>query len=208
MNANLSQQRPPGYELFFAPLQVMFDPNTYERIRFAYLVSKFGHDKQTRDDGSRYFDHPKAAAWVYISELGGRDPEIMIDLLLHDLSEDSYLLSPYRISLNFGEEVALDVRALTKLPKGTETTEEYIGRVIARGPRAILTKLCDRLHNNRNMFGCTPEKRVRQIHETREYHLRKLVPALRECGAPWAVYADALESKIIAVLIRYSEESV
>lgn len=66
MNANLSQQRPPGYELFFAPLQVMFDPNTYERIRFAYIASKFGHDKQTRDDGSRYFDHPKAAAWIYI----------------------------------------------------------------------------------------------------------------------------------------------
>lgn len=206
MNANLSQQRPPGYELFFAPLQVVFDPSTCERIHFAYMVSKFGHDKQIRDGGGRYFDHPKAAAWIYISELGGRDDRVIIDLLLHDVQEDSYLLSPYRIGLNFGEEIALDVRALTKLPKGKETTEEYLSRVVARGPRAILTKLCDRLHNNRSLHGCTAEKRAHQIKETKERHLQTLVHALRGCGKPWALYANVLESRIIEALARYDEE--
>lgn len=203
MNALQIERRPPGYELFFAPLQVVLDPNDYERVQFAYFASKYGHAKQTRDDGTRYFDHPKSAAWIYIHELGGRDPRIIIDNLLHDMPEDTYLLSSYRISLNFGIDIALDVRAVTKLPKGKETTAEYIVRVIAQGPWAILVKLCDRLHNNRSLSGCTKQKRQKQIEETREYHLKLLVPALRGYGGQWAEYADALEAKIIDALAQY-----
>jgi hypothetical protein len=44
--------RPPGYELFFAPLEVRFDPTTLERVRFAYICSKHGHAKQVRDGGT------------------------------------------------------------------------------------------------------------------------------------------------------------
>ncbi|MGB4076345.1 MAG: hypothetical protein WBK28_01405, partial [Minisyncoccia bacterium] len=127
---NVMVERPPPYELFFAPL-VVLAPREYEAVQFAYFASKYGHAKQVRDDGSRYFDHPKAAAWIYIHELGGRDPRTIINLLLHDLSEDCYLLSGYRLLRNFGEEIALDVRALTKLPKGKETTTAYLERVIA-----------------------------------------------------------------------------
>lgn len=191
-----TRQRPPVYELFFAPLEVFFDPTTFERIQFAYFASKYGHHKQPRDDGSRFFDHPKGTAWVYINELQGRDPRLIIDALLHDLSEDAYLLSPYRISLNFGPDIALDVRALTKLPKGKETTKEYLGRIVSRGQWTITVKLCDRLHNLSTLDGCSLEKRERQIKETREHHLPVLVPALREYGDHWLTYADALESKI------------
>ncbi|MES2931292.1 MAG: HD domain-containing protein [Patescibacteria group bacterium] len=192
--------RPPGYELFFAPLQVSLDPNDLEQIQFAYMASKYGHAKQVRDDGTRYFDHPKAAAWIYIDELGGRDPRVIINLLLHDLAEDTYLLSPYRLSVNFGTEIALDVRGLTKLPKGKETTPEYLGRVVARGPRAILSKLLDRLHNLRNLKSSTAEKRKRQVLETTRYHLKILIPALKECGGEWAEYAKSIEKLIRATL--------
>ena len=197
-----TQRRPPGYELFFALLQVALNPNDYERIQFAYFASKYGHAGQIRDGGSRYFDHPKAAAWIYISELGGRDPRVIIDNLLHDLSEDTYLLSPYRISLNFGVDIALDVRALTKLPKGKETTAEYLGRIIAQGPWAILAKLCDRLHNLRTLKECTEEKRTEQIAETLEYHLPLLLPALHKHGGPWTEYAGALEQKIHEAIVH------
>lgn len=196
-------QRPPGYELFFAPLQVVLGPSDYERVQFAYFASKYGHAGQVRSDGSRYFDHPKAAAWIYISELGGRAPRVIIDDLLHDVSEDVYLLSPYRISLNFGVEIALDVRALTKLLKGKETTQEYLGRIIARGPSAMLVKLCDRLHNLRTLHSRSKEKQAQQIEETKQYHLRLLVPALRECGGPWTAYAEAMAAKITDALAWY-----
>ena len=188
--------RPPPYELFFAPLAVSLKPDELERVQFAYIASKYGHKDQVRDDGGRYFDHPKAAAWIYIHELGGRDVRTIIDLLLHDLSEDQYLLSAYRLALNFGEVIALDVRALTKLPKGKETTKEYLLRVIARGPACVTAKIIDRLHNLRDCEGCTPEKRMRTIKETQEYHLRLLIPALRAHGKHWAKYADVLEVKI------------
>lgn len=196
-------QRPPGYELFFAPLQPALDPNNLERVHFAYVASKYGHAKQVRDGGGRYFDHPKAAAWIYISELGGRDPRVIIGLLLHDISEDAYLLSPYRIYLNFGEEIALDVRALTKLPKGKETTEEYLGRVIARGPWAMTAKLCDRLHNLRSAGDCSEEKRVRQIEETERCHLPLLIPALGKHDSPWTAHGYELQNKIVEAIASH-----
>lgn len=189
-------QRPPGYELFFAPLQVALNPNDYERIQFAYFASKYGHAGQKRDDGKRYFDHPKATAWIYISEFGGRDPRLIIVCLLHDLSEDAYLLSPYRIALNFGQDIALDVRSVTKLPKGKETTEMYLKRVIAQGPWAIAAKLTDRLHNLRTLLGCTKEKQERQVEETQQFHLPMLVRSLQMYEGEWRKYANLLEQEI------------
>ncbi len=191
----LSPARPPGYELFFAPLVVVLSPAEIERIQFAYFVSKYGHAKQFRDDGSRYFDHPKAAAWIYIKELNGRNQRIITDLLLHDLSEDTYLLSSYRISMNFGVDVALDVRAVTKLRRG-EGTEEYLRRVVARGPSAIVAKLCDNLSNMRTLSGCTEEKQKRKKGETKNYHIPILIPPLRACGGEWKKVANFLENKI------------
>jgi len=193
----------PGYELFFAPLAVTLDPTDLERTQFAYIASKYGHARQTREGGGRYFDHPKAAAWIYIHELGGRDARAICDLLLHDLQEDAYLLSSHRMALNFGEDIALDVRALTKVAKGKETTEEYLARVVARGPHTVLAKLCDRLHNLRSLAGCTPEKQARQIAETREYHLRLLPQALVSCGAPWTTYAEYLERAIVEIFSHH-----
>ncbi len=151
---------------------------------------------QKRDDGGRYFDHPKNVAWIYINELGGRNVRTICDHLLHDMLEDSWLLSLYRLRLNFGDDVALDVQALTKLPKGKETTPQYLKRGVARGPETILTKLDDRLHNVRSLGGTKPEKRQRQIKETEEYHLPILLPALRGFGNPWIGYADTLEAKM------------
>lgn len=189
-------QRPPCYEIFFAPLAVVLSPGDYERIQFAYFISKYGHAKQLRDDGTRYFDHPKAVAWIYIDELGGRDVRIIIDTLLHDIQEDTYLLSWYRSSLNFGPEVALDLRALTKLPKGKETTEAYLGRIIARGPSAIVAKLCDRLHNLRTMAARPPETKQLQINETERFHIPLLLGDLKSCGDEWPGIAFQLEQKI------------
>ena len=149
-----------------------------------------------RDDGSRAFDHPKASAWIYIDELKGRDVRTIVDCFLHDISEDTYLLSSYRIARNFGKDIALDVRALTKLPKGKETTEEYMGRIIARGPHAIVTKLCDRLHNLRTLGSAFPEKQQKQITETQQYHLKLLVPALNPYDDKWEDYGGILKKKI------------
>jgi (p)ppGpp synthase/HD superfamily hydrolase len=196
-------KRPPGKILFFAPLEVSLTPSAFESVVTAYEFSKHGHALQLpRDDGSRSFDHPKAATWIYVHELGGRDPRVIIVTLLHDMSEDSRMLSPYRISLNFGEDIALDVRAVTKLPEGDETLRQCLFRIIARGPWSILAKLLDCLHNVRTLCGCTREKQVRKAKDYRMY-LRLLVPALRAYGGEWATYADHIQSKMREALARY-----
>ena len=177
------QKRPPGRVLFFLPLMVDLTPSYCERVEFAYRVSKNGNAGKFRDDGSRAFDHPKSAAWIYINELGGRDPRQLVDILLHDELEDNFLMTPFRLSMNFGKDSAIDVMAITKI-KG-ETTEEYLYRIIDQGPWTILAKLCDRLHNLRTLYGCSEEKRVHQIEETQKYHLPLLIPALRKHEGQW-----------------------
>jgi len=194
--------RLPGFELFFAQLAVELNPTDLEMVQFAYIASKYGHALQLRDDGTRYFDHPKTVAWIYMQELAGRNARIISDALLHDVLEDTYLLSTYRININFGKDIALDVRALTKLLKGKEITEEYLRRVIERGPWAILVKLIDRLHNLRSVAGCTEEKRLRQIAETNKYHLPMLIPALRSHGGEWGSLAATMEMKINEAIAR------
>ena len=196
--------RPPPREIFFAPLQVALEPNDLERVNFAYICSKYGHARQLRDDGRRYFDHPKGAAWICIDEFHCRDPEILIDILLHDMEEDQYLLSPYRIAMNFGEERALDISALTKLPPGKESADSYLERVIARGPMVVAAKLFDRLHNNRSLGACTPEKQARQVHETKNLYLPKLIPALGRDKGTWGACAKKLEEKILTALAPYA----
>lgn len=192
----------PGYIQFFAPLQVALDPGDYERVEFAYALSKYGHRGQIRDGGERYFDHPKGAAWIYMFEYGGRDPRLIIDLLLHDISEDTRLLSPHRLRVNFGIDIALDVQGMTKLPPGIETTPQYLERIIIQGSWDIAAKLFDRNHNMRTLGSCTPEKQAAQIAETQRYHLPMLVPALRKYGEPWTPLANGIESDILAIIER------
>lgn len=187
--------RPPGREVFFASLETFLDPREMEQVGFAYYASKYGHRPQERDDGSRYFDHPKRAAWIYINELGGRDPDVIIILLLHDILEDSYLLSSYRINVNFAEKNAIRVRALTKMSKGKETLEEYIARIVATDVQTVLAKLLDRLDNLRSLSGCAIEKQKKQIRESKEIILPKLLSALRSHGVQYSMYADYIEKE-------------
>jgi GTP pyrophosphokinase len=202
MGTNIKRKKFPCYELFIAPLAVVLNPSELERISFAYFESKYGHANQKRDDGSRFFDHPKAAAWIYINELGGRNPRIIVDLLLHDIPEDQYLLSFYRISLNFGPDTALDVRSLTKLPKNKESFEDNMYRIIVQGPEAMVSKLCDRLHNVRELGSCSQKKRKNKIEETKEY-IPMLFPALRSHGGEWVEQANVLEKKLNEALEEY-----
>lgn len=68
---------------------------------------------------------------------------------------------------------------------------------------AILAKLIDRLHNVRSLGGCSKEKRERQIKETKRYHLRMLLPALRGHGALCAAHADKLQKLFREALKAY-----
>ncbi len=143
-------------------------PLEIEMVETAYVFSKYGHRDQFRDDGRRYFEHPRAVAWIIIRELKLCNWKLIVLALLHDIKEDSYILSWHRTQVNFGKEVALSLKLLTKDPK-----EGYLERLKTYGTwREILVKICDRLNNLRTLGACTPEKIKSQIAETK----REFIP--------------------------------
>ncbi len=146
-----------------------FPAPVVENIAFAYDLSKYGHHKQVRDNGDRYFDHPRAVALVLMRELGIFDCDLIISLLLHDMPEDSFLLNEYRIHQLFGNHVSQIVWLLTKLKihKG-KGIKKYFKRLMESDNwRAMLAKCLDRLHNMRTLHPRPREKQLSQVQETR-----------------------------------------
>lgn len=202
MSSNEYRKRPPPEEVFFAPLLRDKSPQELEAIGFAWDCTEKGHEGLFRDDGSPQADHPKAAAWIYIDELGGRDTRIIIVILLHDhREEETKLLSEYRIKLNFGDEIADNVDGLTKRPG--ETRIDFLNRVIAAGVIAIMAKLSDRLHNMRTLDACATEKQAEQTKETLEIDMPMLIPALRKFGGENEHFATIYEVLINEAIAPY-----
>ncbi len=146
-------------------LNKYFIPSQIHLIMMAYRFSKYGHRGQARDGGGRYFDHPKGAALILL-EHGVTDHEVIIAALLHDVMEDSFILTWPDLEFIFGNRICAIVKLLTKeagLPK-----DQYIPRLVAGLPEAQLVKLADRLHNLSSLGSCKREKQLKQVKETRE----------------------------------------
>lgn len=163
-----THEQPPGYPQinrmqFFHPLRPVLTPTEFEDVEAAYTFSKYGHRNQMRGGGVRYFEHPKAVAWILIHELEVFDWQAIVMALLHDIDEDSFILSRRRIEINFGKVVVRGVQLLTKEPE-----EGYFRRMRLHGGwRELMVKCADRLHNLRTLYGVNDERKRRQIAETR-----------------------------------------
>ena len=153
-------------EKFLAKLKLL--PQHREAVDAAYMFAKYGHRGQRRDDGSRYFNHPRAVALIVIDELKIVDDwEIVAAALLHDILEDSFILDKNRVEFCFGARVALWVKILTK-----EKGVDYYKRLRECGIwQALLVKLCDRLHNLRTLHNCSLAKQCWYIEETKMHHI-------------------------------------
>ncbi len=151
-------------EQFMAALQPYFTETEMRDIEAAYFFCKYAHRGQKRDDGRRYFDHPRAVAWILVDELCMYDVAAVIIALLHDLQEDSFIMTEDRIEINFGRVVTLGVRNMSK---NTTAKDNYWPRFMFFAQwREIICKLADRLHNLRTLEACTREKQRRKIVET------------------------------------------
>jgi len=151
-------------EQFMERLKPYFTVSEMNDIEAAYFFCKYAHRGQKRDDGRRYFDHPRAVAWILIDELGIDDADAVIIALLHDLQEDSFIMTEARIEINFGRTVALGVRNMSK---NTTAKDNYWPRFMSFAQwRELVCKLADRLHNLRTLSVCTTEKQRRKLLET------------------------------------------
>ncbi|MDO8470102.1 MAG: HD domain-containing protein [bacterium] len=193
---------PVGRHAFLRKLTPILSPRGLEQVMTAYILAKYGHMNQMREVGHvRYFEHPKSVAWILVNELRVDDAETIVMALLHDTLEDSHILTPYRIELNFGKQVVVGLQLLTKKPK-----PGYVARLVEyASAKVLLVKLADRLHNLRTLYGCTKTKQRDQIQETKQYylplalHLRHLLPAKDR----WR--ADYLEREIRKCIAEYEK---
>lgn len=162
----MPQVRPPyprlTHRIFLDRLRPVLSPDEFKHVRWAYEFSKSGHRNQARDDGRRFFDHPRAVAWILINELGCLNAEMIIAALLHDIVEDSFIMDEESIEDIFGTRVVKMVKLLTKKPK-----KGYFERLVQYGWWEVwVLKLADRLHNLRDLKHCSVEKQQRYLQET------------------------------------------
>lgn len=152
---------------FLAMCECVISPSHLEPVRVAYQAAKYAHDHQERADGRRYFDHPREVALILLRELEVTDWRLIVLALIHDIPEDSFLLTPWAVEHLFGEEIARWLRILTKLPP-----EGYFERMVEFGSAEVwLVKLADRLHNLRTLAALDEDRQRRQLVETREFFL-------------------------------------
>jgi GTP pyrophosphokinase len=153
---------------FLDLLRGHMNPEGLELVEDAYNLSKYAHRAQHRDSGERYFEHPKGVAVIVVSELGYYNPAVLVMALLHDVIEDSFIVTRSGMARLFGKRISQGLDYLTK----TENHDEYVGKMYeCQDIGVIIVKLADRLHNLRDMSGVTAEKKVRKFAETRALYL-------------------------------------
>ncbi len=182
---------------FLSRFTLKLPPTDLERLDFAYDLSKYSHRNQFRENGDRYFEHLRASALILIDELGVMDVDLVIATLLHDSVEDSFLLSPTRIRMIFGDRVAQITETVSKPPKTDrrfgshdERLLHYLDTVKHGSIDAKLVKLCDRLHNLRTLEVCSTGKQQRKLEETRVHYL----PLIKDIQSTYLSVGNQLEN--------------
>ncbi len=131
------------------------------QVQLAYWLAKNAHRDQKRDNGVRYFEHPREVAVALIAR-GFKDRDIIIKALLHDVVEDTNTPFPVILGI-FGHEMWHSLFVLSKVvPIFDPVTGQICGRYrkqddvyykelggAAESDR--LVKCADRLVNLRDM---------------------------------------------------------
>lgn len=151
------------------------------RIRYAYFLAEKAHRGQTRVSGEAYISHPLSVARILV-DLRMDDDSICASLL-HDVLEDSSVVSAEEIEKVFGADVLRLVEGVTKLKlthpeqltdrqraaaETTRTAETLRKMLLAMAAdfRVMVIKLADRLHNMQTLGSMRPEKQTRIAQET------------------------------------------
>lgn len=156
-------------KIFKKIIKEKFNNRDVERIMLAYQLAKYGHRGQTRSGGKRYFEHPRQVALIIIQELKIFDPSPIITALLHDLEEDSSILTNGNIKHIFGEQISKPMSCLTK--RKNITKEKYLKQIGRTNKKTRLVKLADRLDNLRDMKNWSRDKKISYALQTQKYIL-------------------------------------
>ena len=154
------------------PIDVKLVMKAYQDAKYAH-----GYENQKRDNGERYFEHPRRVALIVMRELEIYDPDMIIAALLHDTVEDTFSFGSKdeaydRIKSDYNQRVATFVVALSKDPcqileEKAERDNRYFLGIEEEGPKTMTLKLSDRLENFRDVSLWDKKRKMRYVEETR-----------------------------------------
>jgi len=169
-----------NHESFFRSVGMYYPSGSadYRLIEKAYTQTRKTCRDQKRDDGSPYFDHPRAVATIVLLYLRERDAETIAASLAHDLPEDfDKEWTHERMRVEFTDRTAELVWWITK-PRVSEFSGDKERRnrhyhsLLDRAPRAsMVIKLPDRLHNTLTLGQTLRDKQERKVRETQDFYL-------------------------------------
>lgn len=162
-----------NHESFFRRIDPFFSPRELRKIDLAYMLAKYAHRAQTRNERDaqgepvRYFEHVRRATLIGLDEAKIVRLDTTVACFLHDTREDTRL-SADQIEDCFGAEVCNIVKVLSKVPK-----DGYLERFhMCTDWRPYFVKACDRLDNLRSLEQSSVEFRKKQVAETRDKYYR------------------------------------
>ena len=152
----------------------------------------------------------KSSIKAKVDELGVTDAEMIIASLLHDMLEDSFLLTVERIKIAFGERVATIVDTISKPRKSDKRFSSdrerhawYFEQIAKGDVYCQIVKMADRLHNMRTLGYCSKEKQKRKMDETNRVYL----PLIEQISKEYPEQAAILTEQF-RIVVEQLEQSL
>jgi (p)ppGpp synthase/HD superfamily hydrolase len=151
------------------------DPAGLTAILGAYEMAHSVHEYQMRSDATPYFWHISRVVKIMIRELELYNSDVISAAYLHDVLEDSDIITADVIKYNFGAYVAHIVEVLTKNIKlmgimREQENHQYIERLSYSSIDCKIIKLLERLDNYRCLEFGVKRNPFKYIEETEQYY--------------------------------------
>ena len=152
------------------------DPVDLTTVLGAFEMASSVHEYQRRNDSTPYFWHLSRVASIVIRELGYNNGDVISAALLHDVLEDSDIITAEVIKYNFNAYISYIVEVLTKNIHllGVQREQEdrdYIERMRFASVDCKVVKFAERLDNYRCLEFGVKRNPFQYIGETeRDYY--------------------------------------
>ena len=152
------------------------DPVDLTTIIGAYEMASSVHEFQVRNDSTPYFWHISRVARIVIRELEYFNGDVIAASLLHDVLEDSDIITAEVIKYNFNAYISYIVEVLTKNihllgVQREQSDQEYIERLRFASVDCKIVKFAERLDNYRCLEFGVKRNPFQYIEETeRDYY--------------------------------------
>jgi (p)ppGpp synthase/HD superfamily hydrolase len=156
-------------------VRAKLDPAGLTTVLGAYEMAQSVHEYQVRNDATPYFWHISRVVRIVVRELNYYNPDVLAAAYLHDVLEDSDIITSDVIKYNFGAYVAHIVEVLTKNLKlmgilREQEDHKYIERIGYSSIDCKIIKFVERLDNYRCLEFGVKRNPFKYIDETEQHY--------------------------------------